>query len=227
MMVHRNNEMRDFAENDINIFKSIVNQISAAQHSHDLSMALQFAAYHDSLTQLPNRRLFEDELHNNLMRSKKRHVQGALMYLDLDGFKVVNDTFGHRLGDLLLTNVAGRLKQCLHSRDLLARIGGDEFAVIVPEITHEQQVLELALRIRDSLAAAFEVDGTILKIGVSIGVSYYPDDGTSADALLHNADEAMYRAKADGKGRVVCFSQLTADDIPEHTNSHPFLKRAV
>lgn len=227
MMVHRNNDMRDFAENDINIFKSIVNQISAAHHSHDLSIALQFAAYHDSLTQLPNRRLFEDELQNDLTRCKKRYSQGALMFLDLDGFKAVNDTFGHRLGDLLLTDVAGRLKQCLHSRDLLARIGGDEFAVIVPEITHEQQVLDLARRLRDSLASVFEVDGAIVKIGVSIGVSYYPDDGTSADVLLQNADEAMYQAKADGKGRVVCFSQLAADGISEPISGNSVFKRAI
>lgn len=212
LLVNRTQSCRNFNENEINLFSSIASQLSNAVYSNDLSVALQHQAFHDSLTQLPNRRCFEKELKNELDVISSDSDKGAIMFVDLDGFKAVNDSLGHGVGDQLLCHVASRFNSRLQSTDLLARIGGDEFAVIARNLTDQQQAIDMATRLTDSLASAFDISGAKLKIGASIGISFFPDDGTQVDDLLRNADEAMYRAKSDGKSSIVCFNQSMADD---------------
>jgi diguanylate cyclase (GGDEF)-like protein len=161
---------------------------------------IEHMAHHDALTELPNRLLF----HQRLGEALARIVRGgnfAVLCLDLDHFKDVNDTLGHPVGDLLLKMVAERLSNCLREIDLVARLGGDEFAVIMPSVEDARDIEALASRIIDVLGEPYEIQGQQIIVGASIGIALAPCDGAAADALLRNADIAMYRAKADGRGR--------------------------
>lgn len=225
LLICREQSDIDFDENEINVFTSVIGQVSNALFRNQLSDALQQQAFQDSLTQLPNRRCFEQELQRELEEDSGR--LGAIMFMDLDGFKAVNDTLGHSVGDQLLRLVSKRLNSRLQSTDMLARIGGDEFAVIVRNLNDQQHAMDIATRLTDALTATFDINGAKLKIGVSIGLSFYPDDGSCADELLRNADEAMYRAKADNKGSIVCFSQSMADDSRKRVCLENELREAI
>jgi len=156
-------------------------------------------AHYDALTHLPNRSLFYDRLGQAIMMSKRRQRRIVLMYIDLDGFKQVNDSMGHHTGDLLLVEVAKRLRLCVRESDTLARLGGDEFTVILND-THEREDMEmLAKKIIESLDQPFDLQGHAVKIGASIGIARYPDDASTTGTLLIVADKAMYAAKAAGK----------------------------
>jgi diguanylate cyclase (GGDEF)-like protein len=166
-------------------------------------------ARHDQLTDLPNRVFFREELDKNLRR--RRHGEKfAVLCLDLDRFKSVNDTLGHSIGDKLLNAVASRLSGCIDERDFVARLGGDEFAVVQANIGRPEDSSTLAARIIERLGAPYDIEGQQLDIGVSIGLAIAPADGKSADQLLKNADLAMYRAKADGRGSY-CFFESEMD----------------
>jgi diguanylate cyclase (GGDEF)-like protein len=157
-------------------------------------------ARHDALTNLPNRTLFREELERALHLAK-RADQLAVLCLDLDHFKKINDSLGHPVGDALLIEVASRLKACVGPADTVARLGGDEFAIV--QFCHQSDatvVSALASQVVDALSAPYDIDGQHLVIGVSIGISLAPDDGNDPDELLKNADLALYRAKADGRG---------------------------
>ncbi|HZL69768.1 MAG TPA: GGDEF domain-containing protein [Candidatus Limnocylindrales bacterium] len=156
-------------------------------------------ASHDALTDMPNRRLLEDRLEQALARADRQHHKIAILALDLDSFKEVNDTFGHRVGDLVLKSVATRVKARLRASDTLARTGGDEFT-IVADVADPlgAQVLVSALEL--AFAQPFEVEGKLVTTGASIGVALYPDDGRGADDLRAAADKAMYVAKRSKKG---------------------------
>ena len=157
-------------------------------------------ARHDALTNLPNRTLFREELEQALSMVKPAD-QLAVLCLDLDHFKKINDTLGHPIGDALLSQVAARLRQCVGPNDTVARLGGDEFAVVqFCRGCDPSAVSALASHIVEALAAPYEINGHQLMIGVSIGISLAPEDGDNPDALLKNADLALYRAKADGRG---------------------------
>lgn len=166
-------------------------------------------ARHDQLTDLPNRVYFREELDKNLRRL--RHGEKfAVLCLDLDRFKSVNDTLGHSIGDKLLRAVASRLSGCIDERDFVARLGGDEFAVVQSNIGRPEDSSALSARIIERLNEPFEIEGQQLDIGVSIGLAIAPPDGKNADQLLKNADLAMYRAKADGRGSY-CFFEPEMD----------------
>jgi diguanylate cyclase (GGDEF)-like protein len=157
-------------------------------------------ARHDALTSLPNRTLFREELEQALSMVKPAD-QLAVLCLDLDHFKKINDTLGHPIGDALLSQVAARLRQCAGPNDTVARLGGDEFAVVqFCRGCDPSAVPALASQIVEAVAAPYEINGHQLVIGVSIGISLAPEDGDNPDALLKNADLALYRAKADGRG---------------------------
>ena len=198
---------RDFDENELNLLASVVQQLATAIKGFNMSKALHHQAFHDSLTDLPNRRYLEDQLKDRLRIQSGTELSSALMFLDLDGFKAVNDTHGHAVGDQLLKLVALRLKNCLSSEDLIARIGGDEFAVIISPIESREQTIRIAERLRKSLLDPFNFNGTMVNVGASIGICFFPTDGDTVDVLLRSADEAMYQAKASGKNNVVCFQQ--------------------
>lgn len=160
---------------------------------------LRHMAQHDALTQLPNRALFSDRLKHELNRAKRQGGRFAIIFLDLDHFKPVNDKYGHAVGDQLLRQVADRLKAAVREADTVARIGGDEFVLLMPELSEEESVLGLATKVQEALRAPFYVEGHDLPISCSIGVSVYPQDGDEADALTKSADESMYLAKQSGR----------------------------
>jgi diguanylate cyclase (GGDEF)-like protein/PAS domain S-box-containing protein len=158
-------------------------------------------AYHDSLTGLPNRKLFSDRLGIALAQARRNQKRVAIAMLDLDHFKVVNDTLGHEVGDLLLQATAERLRLALRKSDTVARIGGDEFALILPELQGIKEAIQVAQKIVDSFRKPFLIDIYQLTVTTSIGVAVYPTDGTDEGLLLKNADQAMYQAKQTGRDR--------------------------
>jgi len=159
---------------------------------------LTYLAQYVHLTGLVNRSLFRDRLIQAMARSKRMNQQIGLMVLDLDRFKAVNDTFGHDMGDELLKSVAERLKACVREVDSVARMGGDEFTIILEGVSSEQNILVVAKRITESIATPFELKGHQISIGISIGITIYPHDDHPVDELLKHADMAMYRAKQQG-----------------------------
>jgi diguanylate cyclase (GGDEF)-like protein len=159
----------------------------------------RFLAYHDTLTGLPNRRLLDDRLRQALHLAQRRDGRVAAMLVDLDDFKLVNDQLGHRAGDAVLREVAQRLAGCVRKADTLARQGGDEFVIVIPDLTQPADCGVVAEKILRALELPFHADGREFGIGASIGISIYPEDAGDGDALLRNADAAMYRAKQHGR----------------------------
>ena len=162
----------------------------------------RFLAYHDTLTGLPNRRLLDDRLRQALHLAQRRDSRVAAMVVDLDDFKRVNDQLGHRAGDAVLREVAQRLAGCVRKADTLARQGGDEFVIVIPDLAQQADCGVVAEKILRALEAPFHADGHEFSIGASIGISIYPEDAGDGDALLRNADAAMYRAKQQGRNHV-------------------------
>ena len=165
--------------------------------------AYQKALYHsakfDKLTNLPNRALFHDRLNQTLKQSERYQRKFALFFIDLDGFKSVNDTMGHDVGDGLLAQTAQRLLDCVRDSDTVARMGGDEFTVILSPITSPDDAKTVAKRIIESISTPFEIEHHKARIGASIGISVFPEHGQDSNTLLKNADNAMYAAKEAGK----------------------------
>jgi diguanylate cyclase (GGDEF)-like protein/PAS domain S-box-containing protein len=167
---------------------------------------LQHAVHHDALTHLPNRRLLLDRLQLAVAAAARHHRSLAVLFIDLDGFKVVNDGLGHAAGDAALVEVARRLRASLREEDSLARLHGDEFAVVLPEITDTLDVAALARTLLTAIARPLPLSGRTVTMSASIGISVYPRDASDPEALLRSADLAMYRAKQDGKDDVRFFS---------------------
>jgi diguanylate cyclase (GGDEF)-like protein/PAS domain S-box-containing protein len=166
---------------------------------------IAYQAYHDILTELPNRALFKDRLGLALLQAKRNDTGLAVMFIDLDRFKVVNDTMGHGAGDALLQQVALRLRSCLRRCDTLSRIGGDEFTAVLPELSSKQDAARIAEKFVQCLHAPFHVAGQHVHVSASIGVALYPGDGRAQEELVRNADVAMYHMKSKGKNGYVFF----------------------
>lgn len=161
---------------------------------------ISFLAQHDRLTQLPNRDLFLDRFSRSIARARRQNKLMALFFMDLDGFKAINDEFGHEAGDAVLKIVAQRLQDCVRDVDTIARLGGDEFAAIFDEIEDPQAVVPIAEKIIAQLSATIVLQGQCeCTVGVSIGIAIYPENGTEIDRLLSAADDAMYASKRHGK----------------------------
>lgn len=168
-------------------------------------------AQHDPLTNLPNLSLFTDRLQQALMLAERNQQQLAILFLDLDQFKPVNDELGHQVGDLLLQAVATRLHECLRASDTVARVGGDEFVLLLPEISGLSEVMVVAGHIRDRLNQSFQMAaGQQLNISCSIGIALYPEHGRDGAQLLKRADHAMYDAKRRGRNQVRCHDAAAA-----------------
>lgn len=159
---------------------------------------LHTIAYHDGLTGLPGRLLLEDRLNQATYHADRNRKTFACLFIDLDKFKPVNDTFGHSVGDELLKAVANRLQDSIRKADTVARLGGDEFVVVLNEIEQEEDVVAIIEQILDCIKQAFHIEGHELSISCSIGISIYPRDGKTPDTLLIHADKAMYQAKQKG-----------------------------
>jgi diguanylate cyclase (GGDEF)-like protein len=165
----------------------------------------EYHAHHDVLTKLPNRTLFSDRLSNTLAACKRNKTSLAILFIDLDNLKTINDLYGHTSGDAVLTEVSDRMRACLRDSDTVARIGGDEFVVLLPGVGKEQTAVMLAEKIRAALILPIEVDGTTISTSASIGVAIYPDHGLNDTDLMNNADIAMYEAKSSGRNAIKVF----------------------
>jgi len=162
---------------------------------------LHHLAYHDMLTDLPNRRLLQELLHAAIESARKQDDLLAVLYLDFDSFKSINDNLGHDMGDQFLQSIAKRLRNCVRENDILARLGGDEFIVVLTQIQSIREVTKIAQRIVQNLEQPWSFDNQPFTTTVSVGISLFPHDGETADLLLKQADTALYRAKKEGKNR--------------------------
>ena len=167
---------------------------------------LEYQAYYDALTGLPNRLLFRDRVVNAIAQAQRNRRGVAVMYLDLDHFKLVNDGLGHSLGDALLSEVAGRLQGCVRASDTISRLGGDEFTILLIDTSSSEAIAGVARKILQSLAHPFRVEGHELFVTASIGISVFPGDGDEVETLLKSADSAMYRAKELGRNQAQMFT---------------------
>ena len=178
------------------------------------SKAQQELALHDPLTGLPNRRLLEDRIATTLQHASRNHHKAAIMYLDLDGFKTINDTYGHVYGDEVLKTVAQRLLANSRREDTVARLGGDEFMVVLSEVGGLSDAHGPAAKLVEAVAQPIFVNDLTLQLSTSIGISIYPDDAETVDALISIADYALYEAKRGGKNRF-CATAAKAPAAPE------------
>jgi diguanylate cyclase (GGDEF)-like protein/PAS domain S-box-containing protein len=186
--------------------EAIVHNYRDVSQRKETEKQLEYRAYYDSLTGLPNRLLFRDRLVHSLAHAQRNRVGVAVMYLDIDHFKLVNDALGHSFGDRLLGEVAKRLQTALRASDTISRIGGDEFSVLLPEVSSTEAVAGVARKILDSLARPFRLDGHDLFVTASVGISCFPSDGDDAETLLKCADAAMYRSKELGRNQAQLFT---------------------
>ncbi|MYL24898.1 EAL domain-containing protein [Halomonas alkaliantarctica] len=181
------------------------------------SSKLAYQAQHDALTNLPNRILLSERLSRAMGLAKRHKHQVALLYLDLDAFKAINDSLGHAIGDLLLQSVAGRLSECVRDTDTICRQGGDEFVVLLSEIEKSQDAARIAEKILNALAEPYPINNHELSVTTSIGISLYPDHGTDEYTLLDNADTAMYHAKKSGRNTYQLFNdEMNALSVQHH-----------
>ena len=184
-------------------------------------------AHYDALTDLPNRTLFFDRLSQALIQARRDETKAAVMFIDLDRFKNINDTLGHSVGDLLLQGVAVRLSQCMRQGDSVSRQGGDEFVVLLPEVSQAEDAALVAQKILSSISQPFHLDGHELRVSCSIGISFYPNDGDDAETLMKNADTAMYRAKDSGRSNYqFYFSDMNARFL-ERLAMETSMRRAI
>ncbi|EIL97432.1 MAG: diguanylate cyclase [Rhodanobacter thiooxydans] len=190
-----------YNEQDKALLQFVSTQIAAAIERKKTATQLQYLAQHDQLTNLPNRGLFHDRLGTALARARREQQQLAVLYLDLDQFKLVNDNHGHDVGDLLLREVAARISRCVRESDTIGRIGGDEFVVLLNDTGQADHAVAVAAKICAALRQPFELAGGRLQVSASIGIALYPDHGEDARQLLRRADEAMYDAKRQGGDR--------------------------
>jgi len=182
-------------------------------------------ATHDELTGLANRSLFRERVDQALERAQRYDLPFALLMLDLDRFKPINDTLGHPVGDKVLMKVAARLEECVRDSDTVARLGGDEFAILQAAATSEEDVRHLAQRILDTLTEPLNVDGRCIEIGTTIGIALAPRDGAEHDELIAKADQALYEGKKNGRHRY-CFAGSSPPLQPAQSPATPFIVAA-
>ncbi len=181
----------------------VVHDITKRKQAEEMSW---FHANFDYLTGLPNRRMLQDRLEQEIKKAHRTGLPLALLFLDLDNFKEINDTLGHAKGDMLLHETATRLTSCVRESDTVARLGGDEFTIVLGDLRDPDDVTRVAMMILQKIAEPFNLDGEVVYMTASIGVTCYPDDGTDIEILLKNADQAMYAAKAAGRNAYSYFT---------------------
>jgi diguanylate cyclase (GGDEF)-like protein len=188
---------------------------------------LEFLAHHDALTGLPNRRLYYDRVQHGIVRAERSGERVAVLFLDLDGFKTVNDSLTHQVGDHLLQGVAKRLSEVVREGDTLGRLGGDEFVLLMDGVLGMHDLTVVAEKLLAAFHQPFRIDGHDLYPTASLGISIYPDDASDADQLLRNADVAMYRAKQRGRNTYQFFSADLAEEAAERLALEHDLRRAI
>jgi diguanylate cyclase (GGDEF)-like protein/PAS domain S-box-containing protein len=209
---------------DTQSYVALFSDITATK-SHQ--QQLEHIANYDALTGLPNRLLLADRLEQAIIQSERQGSSLALVYLDLDGFKAVNDQHGHTVGDALLITLSQRMRAMLREIDTLARIGGDEFVVVLVNLDNQQDCEPLLERLLRSAADPVIVDGLILQVSASIGVTLYPKDNVDADRLLRHADQAMYGAKQSGKNRYLYFDLIQSAALKSEQENLASIRSAM
>lgn len=207
--------------------QSIGRQIGQYMGRREAEEALKFVAGHDGLTRLPNRMMFNQRLEHALALAQRGSSRLAVLFIDLDRFKVINDTLGHESGDILLREVAARLQGQLRTTDTVARLGGDEFVVLIENVTDPVFIGWLARKLIETLSASFTLSGSEYNVTASIGVSTYPDDGGDAQTLLKHADIAMYRSKEQGRNTFQFYSAQMNVHSVERLTLESGLRRAL
>jgi diguanylate cyclase (GGDEF)-like protein len=191
------------------ILRDLTEQHRSQAHIHRL-------AHHDPLTGLENRAALSERLEQQLAQARRSHLPLAVLFIDLDHFKKINDSFGHQAGDLLLKGASARMKDLLRDVDTLARLGGDEFIIVLHEPLSPDSVRAVAVRLVESLQQPYHLDGITAHSGASVGVALYPEDGADAEILMRHADMAMYAAKREGRGNFQFFSPAMNAATHEH-----------
>ena len=214
-IANRLTEGTKFEADDLRLLETLANQAAVALENGQLEQSLaelgrlkdqlRFQAYHDPLTNLPNRSMFAEQVEARLRAPRRGDLLPVVLFLDLDDFKIVNDTLGHAAGDLLLVSVGERIRECIRGMDLAARLGGDEFAILLDDTPSLELASTVARRLIDVLGVSFPLVGDDVVIGASIGIAMARDGDQPSDELLRNADVAMYTAKALGKRRFAVF----------------------
>ncbi|AGK55564.1 diguanylate cyclase domain-containing protein [Bacillus sp. 1NLA3E] len=189
-------------------FSGIIRDITERKKAEE---RIKFIAFHDDLTQLPNRRFFNQILEKELIQAKLTDESVIVMILDLDGFKIVNDTFGHAVGDLLLREIANRLNQVIEKRGFVARIGGDEFTLLMTNVKHISEATAMANKIIELIEKPVIIYQKEIFVSVSIGIVHYPDNGQAVETLMKRADKAMYLAKAEHKSNYKFYNSSFGD----------------
>lgn len=207
--------------------RALVVRLGVALTAAARARALYAHTHFDAITGLPNRRYLREHLGPQIARTRRDEQRLALLFIDLDGFKEVNAAAGHDRGDLILTEAAARLKNCLREEDILARFGGDEFVVVLPRIADGLDARKVADKVVGALSSAFDAAGSRFQLGASIGISLFPDDAQSVDELLRHADFAMFRAKAAGRGQYAFFNDEVNRKAGERTRLEGELRRAT
>ena len=232
-----NSEIRSWQEDEMDFASSVTNAISMSfeiQHRRLVQEELKaqkeilhFHAHHDSLTGLPNRFLFNDRLNQLIKRSYRSNTKIAVLYIDLDHFKGINDSMGHNVGDELLIEVASRFRSTLRESDLLARLGGDEFAVVLNNITSNGAVIEVTQTLLKVMNAPISILEQSFYITLSIGIAVSPDDGSTSEELLKHADAAMYQAKDDGRNTYQFYNHLMTEKALERVAMEASFRHAL
>lgn len=184
-------------------------------------------AYFDSLTDLPNRTLFMDKLGAAINEAKRATAKLAVIFIDLDNFKRVNDTMGHEAGDLLLKEIGVRFRHCIREADILSRMGGDEFAILMHINSHNEEAGELGRRLIRVASQPFSINNTTHVLSASIGIAIYPDHGHTEEELLKNADTAMYKSKAQGKNKCCLFDDSMREEVMKRACMEGYLREAL
>ncbi|UZE84395.1 putative bifunctional diguanylate cyclase/phosphodiesterase [Pseudomonas viciae] len=196
----------------------VQSRLRAAEAKVAYAERVEYLAYHDGLTSLPNRSLFSKMLAQSIREASRYDRQLAVLFLDLDRFKQINDTLGHDAGDQLLQAVALRLRACLRASDTVARLGGDEFVILLPELSEDSYVAVTAQKVLSTIARPFNLHGQEFRVTASVGISVFPRDGLDEQTLKKNADSAMYQAKQQGKNNFQFYSEkLNADSLERLT----------
>ena len=224
---HRNNLSDLVARRTAELLRANNELSDAKKRAESAVEKMTYQAYHDPLTNLPNRALLSDRLEHALERAHREHRKLAVLFLDLDRFKVINDSLGHALGDMLLCAVADRLKRCVRSEDTIARLGGDEFMVLLDGITHVQDAARVAEKIIEKLSQPVVCEGHELPVTTSIGISIFPEDGEDSDTLMKNADASMYRAKEAGRNSYIFYRADMNASMHQRLTMETALRKAL